>query len=146
MGPRYPLPENSSDLDRVYALPKRPSTSSPRHFSILHGTGGGGTTSPRVWLLIELELRFKNQRVACHETKPLTPEFKVLGQPVTSEVRSMTQKWQKCEFGDDFVSEQARAAISRPERSLRSYECNAIPFGPIRPVFGGQNSKKIFFL
>ena len=73
--------------------------------------GGGGDATPRVWLLIELELRFKAQRVACHETKPLTPEFKVLGQPVTSEVKSMTQKWSKCDLADIFVSEQARAAI-----------------------------------
>ena len=65
------------------------------HFANLHGTGGGGYEPPRVWLLSELELRLKNQSVACHETKPLTPGFKVLGQPVTSEVRSMTQKWQK---------------------------------------------------
>ena len=65
-----------------------------RHFAILHGTGGGGGVRPppRVWLLSELELRLKNQRVACHETKPLTPLFKVLGQTVTSEVRSMTRK------------------------------------------------------
>ena len=80
-----------------------------RHFAILHGTRG--YVPPRVWLLSELELRFKNQRVACYETKPLPPEFKVLGQPLTSEVRSMTQKWQKCDFADNFVSEQARAAI-----------------------------------
>ena len=66
---------------------------------------------PRDWLLGELELRFKNQRVACHETKPLTLEFKVLGQPVTSEVRLMTQNRTKCDFADNFVSEQARAAI-----------------------------------
>ena len=25
------------------------------------------------------ELRFKNQRAACHETKPLTPKFMVVG-------------------------------------------------------------------
>ena len=48
--------------------------------------------TPRVWLLIELDLRFKDHRVACHQMKPLTPEFKVLGQPLNSEVRSMTQK------------------------------------------------------
>ena len=58
-----------------------------------------------------IELRFKNQRAACHETKPLTPEFKVLGQAVTSEVRLMTQKWPKCDVADNLVSEQARAAI-----------------------------------
>ena len=52
-----------------------------------------------------------DQLVACHETKPLTPEFKVLGEPVISEVRSMTQKWPKCDRADNFVSEEARAAI-----------------------------------
>ena len=56
--------------------------------------GVGLIRPPRVWLLIELELWLKNQRVACHETKPLTPDFKVLGQPATSEVRSMTQNGQ----------------------------------------------------
>ena len=49
---------------------------------------------PRIWLLSELELRLKNQRIARHETKSLTSEFKVLGQPVTTEVRSMTKKGQ----------------------------------------------------
>ena len=83
-----------------------------RHFAILHGTGGGGVMRPpRDWLLSELELRLKNQRVACPEMKLMTPEFKVLAQLVTSEVRSMTQKWRKCDFADNFVSEQARAAI-----------------------------------
>ena len=83
-----------------------------RHFAILHGTGGGGGCDPpRDWFLSDLELRFKNQRVACHEKKPLTPEFKVLGQPVTSEVRSMTQEWPKCDIAENFVSEQARATI-----------------------------------
>ena len=36
------------------------------HFAILHGTGGGGGVMrplPRDWLLSELELRLKNQRV-----------------------------------------------------------------------------------
>ena len=67
-----------------------------RRSAIIHSTrGGGGYDPPRVWLLSALELRLKNQRVACHETKPLTTEFNVLGQPVTSEVRSMTQKLHK---------------------------------------------------
>ena len=70
-----------------------------------------GDVTTCVSLLIKLELRSKNQRVACHETKPLTPEFKVLGQSLTSEVRSMTQKLSKCDFAYFFVSEQARGAI-----------------------------------
>ena len=82
-----------------------------RHFAILHGTGGCDPPPLRDWLLSELELRLKNQRVACHETKPLTSEFKVLGQSVTSEVRSVTQIWPKCDFADNFVNEQPRAAI-----------------------------------
>ena len=41
-----------------------------------------------VWPLIELELRGKNERVGRYE-KRLIPKFKVSGQPVTSQVRSM---------------------------------------------------------
>ena len=36
-----------------------------------------------VWLLMELEIR-KKERVALHERKPMVPNFRVLGQPVTS--------------------------------------------------------------
>lgn len=42
-----------------------------------------------VWPLIELELRGKDERVARDETKPIVSDFSVLGQYVTSEVRSM---------------------------------------------------------
>ena len=76
---------------------------------------GGGDASPSRWPLSEVELRFKK-----------VLEFKVLDQPVTSEVRSMTCKWPKCDVADNFVSEQAhRAAILRPEHSLWSKEYNA---------------------
>ena len=43
-----------------------------------------------VSLLMELERRGKNERVGRDERKRMVPKFKVLGQPVTSEVRSMT--------------------------------------------------------
>ena len=36
----------------------------------------GGCDPPRDWFLSELELRLKKQRVACHETKPLTPSLR----------------------------------------------------------------------
>ena len=42
--------------------------------------------------LVELERRGKNERVARHETQRLVPINKVKGQPVTSEVRSMTSR------------------------------------------------------
>ena len=59
------------------------------HFAILHGTGGGvGTTPPRVWPLIELELRRKNERVRLHERKSMVPNFKL----VASEVRANTRR------------------------------------------------------
>ena len=47
-------------------------------------------TPPRVWPLIELELRDKNELVALDETKPKVPEVLVLGQLVTSQVGSVT--------------------------------------------------------
>ena len=66
------------------------------HFASFHGTrGGGGLVRPpplAVSPLIELELRGKNERVARRETKRLIYKLKVLGQPVTSEVRSSAEK------------------------------------------------------
>ena len=48
---------------------------------------------PRVWPLIELELREKkNERVGLYKRKPVVPNFKVSGQPMTSEVRSNTRR------------------------------------------------------
>ena len=59
------------------------------HSASFYGTGGGGggTTPRAVSLLIGQELREKNERVARRETKRLIYKLKVLGQPVTSEVR-----------------------------------------------------------
>ena len=62
----------------------RPFRILPRH--------KGGTTSLAVSPLIGLELCGKNERVARRETKRLIYELKVLGQPVTSEVRSSAEK------------------------------------------------------
>ena len=55
---------------------------------------GDGTTPRTVSTLIELELRGKNERVgvARRETKRLIYQFKVLGQPATSEVSSSDEK------------------------------------------------------
>ena len=66
----------------------RPFRIPPRH----KGGGGVGTTPLAVSPLIELELRGKNERVARRETKRLIYKLKVLGQPVTSEVRSSAEK------------------------------------------------------
>ena len=46
---------------------------------------------PVVRPLMVLELRGKNERVARNERKPMVPNFMILSQPVTSEVRSNTQ-------------------------------------------------------
>ena len=63
------------------------------HFASFHGTRGGLVRPPlAVSPLIELELRGKNERVARRETKRLIYKLKVLGQPVTSEVRSSAEK------------------------------------------------------
>ena len=65
------------------------------HFASFHGTrGGGGGYDPPLAVspLIELEFYGKNERVARRETKRLIYKLKVLGQPVTSEVRSSAEK------------------------------------------------------
>ena len=41
----------------------------------------------------------------------MTDKFKVLGEPMTSELGLITQKCEKCDFADNFISEQARVAI-----------------------------------
>ena len=53
---------------------------------------GGWYDPPYRFALIELELRGKNERVARRETKRLIYKLKVLGQTVTSEVRSSAEK------------------------------------------------------
>ena len=65
-----------------------------RPFCILsRHKGGGGWYDPlAVSPLIELELREKNEHVARREAKRLIYKLKVLGQPVTSEVRSSAEK------------------------------------------------------
>ena len=63
------------------------------HFASFDGTREGGYDPlPRVWRMIELELRGKkNERVARDERKPIIPNSKVLGHWLTFQVRSMTQ-------------------------------------------------------
>ena len=80
------------------------------HFASFHGTRGVGTTpllpgrtnppcaqSP----LIELKLRGKNEHVARRKTKRFIYKLKVLGQAVTSEVRSSAEKWRKPVIADN---------------------------------------------
>ena len=55
--------------------------------------GGAGTTPLAVSPLVELARRGKNERVRRYETQRLVPDFKVLGQPVTSEVRSSAPRY-----------------------------------------------------
>ena len=63
------------------------------YFASFHGRReGGGDTTPRVWPLIELELRDQNERVGLYERKPMMPNFKASGQPITSKVRSNTRR------------------------------------------------------
>ena len=38
-------------------------------------------------------------------------KLKVLGQPMTSKLGLMIQKSEKCDFADNFISEQARVAV-----------------------------------
>ena len=57
-------------------------------YSIQLVGGGVRLTPPAVRPLMVLELRGKNERVACNERMPMVSDFMVLRQPVTSEVRS----------------------------------------------------------
>ena len=52
--------------------------------------GGDASTPPRR-ARVKLELCGKNGRVGRYKTQRLIPKFKISGQPVTSQVRSMTQ-------------------------------------------------------
>ena len=92
--------------------------------------GGVGTTPPPLAVspLIELELRGKNERVARRETKRLIYKLKVLGQPVTSEVRSSVEKWRKPVIADNFASDGARAKFQRPACFLRRVEHDTMVF------------------
>ena len=72
----------------LYLLPLELSLIGTRHPSHPSAAQEGGARDnlPRVCVLIEVELWFKNQRTACPETKPLMPKFKVMGQPLTNRV------------------------------------------------------------
>ena len=63
------------------------------HFASFHGTRGGGvgTTPPCRFAPDWARASRKNKRVARRETKRLIYKLKVLGQPVTSEVRSSAE-------------------------------------------------------
>ena len=83
------------------------------HFASFHGT-----TRP----LIELGPRGKNERVARHETNRLVYKLKVLGQPVTSGVRSSAEKSRKPVIADNFASDGARAKFRHPACFSRRIE------------------------
>ena len=63
-----------------------------RPFRILPRHKGGWNDPRAVSPRIELELRGKNERLSRRDTKRLIYKLKVLGQPVTSEVRSSAEK------------------------------------------------------
>ena len=99
---RYVTDPNHVDSSAAYAfipgILRRKAINPRRHrpFRILPRHKGGLVRPPlAVSPLIELELRRKNERVARRETKRLIYKLKVLGQPVTSEVRSSAEKWRK---------------------------------------------------
>ena len=73
-------------------------------------------------LLIELELRGKNEHVTRRETKRFIYKLKVLAEPVTSEVRSSAEKRRKPVIDDNFASDGARAKFQRPACFLRRVE------------------------
>ena len=109
-------------------------------------TAQGGLVRPPLAVspLIELELRGKNERVVRRETKRLIYKLKVLGQPVTSEVRSSAEKWRKPVIADNFASDGARAKFQRPACSLRRVEHVTMVFEWPWIIFRGQKFEKSF--
>ena len=88
--------DSGIDSGLVWVNPRRQG-----HFGHFprHTWGGGWANLGAVSPLIELELRGKNERVAGHGAKQLVYKLKVLGQSVTDEFRSKTQKCRKHVFG-----------------------------------------------
>ena len=99
--------------------------------------------------LIELELRGKinkdnKNNVARSETKRLVYKLKVLGQPVTSQVRSSAEKWRNLVIADNFPTDGARAKFQRPACSTRRVERVAMFFISLGWFLGVKNSKNNF--
>ena len=111
-------------------------------------TAQGGLVRPPLAVspLIELQKSFakKNERVARGETKRLIYKLKVLGQPVTSEVRSSAETWRKPVIADNFAIDGARAKFQRPACSLRRVEHVAMIFECPRTIFRRQKFKNYF--
>ena len=129
---------NSASTSSLNPRRRRPFRILPRH------KGVGGTTPLGVSPLIELELCGKNEHVARRETKRLIYKLKVLGQPVTSEVRSSAEKWRKPVIADNFASDGARAKFQRPACSLRLLEHFTMVFECPLLIFRGQKFEKSF--
>ena len=117
------------------------------HFASFLGTGGGGG-------LVRPPLPFrpdwarasqkKNESVARREMKRLIYKLKVLGQPVTSEVRSSAEKWRKHVIADNFASDVATAQFQRPACSLRRVEHYTMVVQCPWMIFRGQKFEKSF--
>ena len=108
-----------------------PRRHTPFRILTRHKGGGGGTTP-----------REKNERVARRETKRLIYKLKVLGQLVTSEVRSSAEKWRKPVVANNFASDGAIAKFQRPGCSSRRVEHVAMVFECPRMIFRGQKFEK----
>ena len=81
-------------MNFVFTLTLKLHFFNPRPYAAFYSIqllGGGSVGPPVVRPLMILELRDKNERVARNEKKPMVSNFMVLGQPVTSEIRSNTQ-------------------------------------------------------
>ena len=117
---------------------RRLTHASTGHFASFHGTRWGGVRPPlAVSPLTELELRGKNERVARRETKRVIYKLKVLGQTVTSEVRSSAEMLRKHVMADNFASDGAKAKFQRPACSLRRVEHVRIVFECPGMIFRG---------
>ena len=84
---------------------------------------------------MELEPRGKNERVRRYETQRLVSDFKVSGQPVTSEVRS-SELGADSFFINNFAKKCRRAAILVSSCSPHSGASNGILFVRLKLTSG----------
>ena len=117
------------------------------HFASFHGTRGGGWYDPPCRFAPDWARASRKKR-ACssqRDEERLIYKLKVLGQPVTSEVRSSAEKGRKPVIADNLASDAARAKLQRPACSLRRVKHATMVVECPRMIFRGEKFEKKSF-